>query len=217
MNNINHEPILTSTNHESAMSNPEDGLLNEETLFDMSILGDEARFPNMTQTDIEPQSAQVPSHVSVEDMLMMEFFTPGEAREFYTSYSRLKGFAIRKSKRVKNVKREIVRYTYVCKRQGFRHKKWLHKLDRKREHKPITRCGCVADMRIKKNHTNEKWFVSQFVDDHNYTLLLERFIGYLPSHRNMSDVEIAQMNSLRHVGISIPKIYQSFAMQVGGL
>ncbi|RYR62516.1 hypothetical protein Ahy_A04g020173 [Arachis hypogaea] len=99
MNNINYEPISTSTNHESATSDPEDGLLNEETLFDMSILGDEAGFPNMTQTDIEPQSAQVPSHVSVEDVLMMEFFTPGEAREFYTSYSRLKGFAIRKSKR----------------------------------------------------------------------------------------------------------------------
>ncbi|KAL4381575.1 hypothetical protein AHAS_Ahas04G0147200 [Arachis hypogaea] len=33
---------------------------------------------------------------------------------------------------------------------------------------------------------------------------------------NMSDVDIAHMNSLREVGISIPKIYQSFAMQVGG-
>ncbi|KAL4295046.1 hypothetical protein AHAS_Ahas18G0288900 [Arachis hypogaea] len=92
-------------------------------------------------------------------------------------------------------------------RQGFRHKKWLDKLDRKREHKPITRCRCVAEMRIKKNQTNGKWFVSQFVDDHNHTLL---------SERNMSDVEIAQMNSMRQVGISIPKIYQSFAMQVGG-
>ncbi|RYQ88857.1 hypothetical protein Ahy_B09g095806 isoform D [Arachis hypogaea] len=54
------------------------------------------------------------------------------------------------------------------------------------------------------------------MEDHNYTLLSKRFIGYLPSHRNMSDVEIAQMNSMRQVGISIPKIYQSFAMQVGG-
>ncbi|KAL4328545.1 hypothetical protein AHAS_Ahas13G0210800 [Arachis hypogaea] len=215
MNNINHTPISTSTNHESTMPDPEDGLLNEETLFDMSILGDEPGFPNMTQTDIEPQAAQVPSHVSVEDVLKMEFFTPREAREFYTSYSRLKGFAIR-SKRVKNAKGEIVSYTFVCNRQGFRHKKWLDKLDRKREHKPITRCGCVAEMRIKKNHSNGKWFVSQFVDDHNRTLLSERFIGYLPSHRNMSDVEIAQMNSMREVGISIPKIYQSFAMQVGG-
>ncbi|KAL4343429.1 hypothetical protein AHAS_Ahas11G0077500 [Arachis hypogaea] len=154
------------------MPDPEDGLLNEETLFDMSMLGDEAGFPNMMQTDIEPQAAQVPSHVSIEDVLKMEFFTPGEAREFYTSYSRLKGFAIRKCKRVKNAKGEIVSYTFVCNRQGFRHKKWLNKLDRKREHKPITR------------------------------------------YRNMSDVEIAQMNSMREVGISIPKIYQSFAMQV---
>ncbi|RYR24599.1 hypothetical protein Ahy_B02g058113 [Arachis hypogaea] len=174
MNNINHEPISTSTNRESAMPDPEDGLLNEETLFDMSMLGNEAGFPNMMQTDIKLQSAQVPSHVSVEDMLKMEFCTVGEARELYTSYSKLKGFAIRKSKRVKNAKGEIVRYTFVCNRQGFRHKKWLDKLDRKKEHKPITRCRCVAEMRIKKNHTNRKWFVSQFGDDHNHTLLSER-------------------------------------------
>ncbi|XP_016185197.1 putative protein FAR1-RELATED SEQUENCE 10 [Arachis ipaensis] len=203
MNNINHEPISTSTNRESAMPDPEDGLLNEETLFDMSMLGNEAGFPNMMQTDIKLQSAQVPSHVSVEDMLKMEFCTVGEARELYTSYSKLKGFAIRKSKRVKNAKGEIVRYTFVCNRQGFRHKKWLDKLDRKKEHKPITRCRCVAEMRIKKNHTNRKWFVSQFGDDHNHTLLSERFIRYLPSHKNMSDVEIAQMNSMRQVRISV--------------
>ncbi|XP_025688919.1 protein FAR1-RELATED SEQUENCE 5 isoform X1 [Arachis hypogaea] len=216
MNNINQEAISTSANHESAVPEPEDGVLNEETLFDMSMLGDEEGFPNMTQTEAEPESAQVPSHVSVEDVLKMEFFTPGEAREFYTSYSRLKGFAIRNSKTVKNAKGDIVRYNFVCNREGFRQKKWLDKLDRKREHKPITRCGCVAEMRIKKNHGNGKWYVSQFVDDHNHTLLPERFVRYLPSHRNMSDAEIAQMNSMRQVGISIPKIYQSFAMQVGG-
>ncbi|RYQ83376.1 hypothetical protein Ahy_B10g102035 [Arachis hypogaea] len=170
----------------------------------------------MAQTTIDPQSAQVPSHVSIDDVLKMEFFTPGEAREFYMSYSRLKVFAIRKSKRVKNAKGEIIIYTFVCNRQGLMHKKWLEKLDRKREQKPVTRCGCVVEMRIKRNHTNGKWFVSQFVDDHNHTLLSERLIGYLPSHRNTSDVEIAQMNSLRQVRISIPKIYQSFAMQVGG-
>ncbi|XP_057744776.1 protein FAR-RED ELONGATED HYPOCOTYL 3-like [Arachis stenosperma] len=215
MNNINHKPISTSTNHESAMPDLEDGILNEETFFDMSIIGDKAGFSNMMQIDIEPQSVQVPSHVSVEDVLKMQLFTLGEAREFYTSYSRLKGFAIRKSKRVKNAKGKIVRYTFVCNRQGFRHKKWLDKLDRKREHKPITRCGYVAEMRIKKNYTNGKWFVLQFVDDHNHTLLSERFIGYLPSNRNMSNIEIAQMNSMRQVGISIPKIYQSFAMQNG--
>ncbi|XP_025684705.1 protein FAR1-RELATED SEQUENCE 5-like [Arachis hypogaea] len=215
MNNINQEAISTSANHESAVPEPEDGILNEETLFDMSMLGDEEGFPNMTQTKVEPESAQVPSHVSVEDVLKMEFFTPGEAREFYTSYSRLKGFAIRNSKTVKNAKGDIVRYNFVCNREGFRQKKWLDKPDRKREYKPIMRCGYVAEMRIKKNHGNGKWYVSQFVDDHNHTLLPERFIGYLPSHRNMSDVEIAQMNSMRQVGISIPKIYQSFAMQSG--
>ncbi|RYR78406.1 hypothetical protein Ahy_A01g003197 [Arachis hypogaea] len=60
-------------------------------------------------------------------------------------------------------------------------------------------------MRIKRITSDGKWCVACFVDDHNHGL-----------DRNMSDVDIAHINNLREVGISIPKVYQSFAMQVGG-
>ncbi|XP_015947324.1 protein FAR-RED IMPAIRED RESPONSE 1-like [Arachis duranensis] len=63
----------------------------------------------------------------------------------------------------------------------------------------------MAEMRIKRITSDRKWCVACFVDDHNHGL-----------DRNMSDVDIAHMNNLREVGISIPKVYQSFAMQVGG-
>ncbi|RYR47548.1 hypothetical protein Ahy_A07g033479 [Arachis hypogaea] len=42
-----------------------------------------------------------------------------------------------------------------------------------------------------------------------------KYVDYLRSHRGLSDVEISHLTSLREVGISIPKIYQSFAAQVG--
>ncbi|RYR08187.1 hypothetical protein Ahy_B05g075755 [Arachis hypogaea] len=135
-------------------------------------------------------------------------YIPGESKEFYAGYSRVKGFTIRKSKRVKNTKGEVVRYNFVCSRDGFRHKKWLEKFDRKREHKLITRCGRLAEMRIKRNTANERWCVERFLNDHNQTLLAERFVRYLLAHQSMSDVEIAQMNMLRQVKISISKIYQ---------
>ncbi|XP_015961748.1 protein FAR1-RELATED SEQUENCE 5-like [Arachis duranensis] len=43
-----------------------------------------------------------------------------------------------------------------------------------------------------------------------------KYVDYLPAHRKISDVDIAHMESMRQVGISIPKIYESIAAQVGG-
>ncbi|XP_025677407.1 protein FAR1-RELATED SEQUENCE 5-like [Arachis hypogaea] len=88
--------------------------------------------------------------------------------------------------------------------------------DRKREHKVVTRCGCLAEMRIKRKDGSGKWYVSRFLDNHNHELVAGKYVDYLRSHRGLSDVEIAHLTSLREVGISIPKIYQSFAAQVGG-
>ncbi|QHN85796.1 Protein FAR1-RELATED SEQUENCE [Arachis hypogaea] len=82
-----------------------------------------------------------------------------------------------------------------------------------RKHKTVTRCGCLAEMRIKRKDGSGKWYVSQFVDDHNHELASGKFVDYLRSHRRISEVEIAQMTSLREVGIIIPKIYESFVAQ----
>ncbi|XP_072090509.1 protein FAR1-RELATED SEQUENCE 5-like isoform X1 [Arachis hypogaea] len=151
-----------------------------------------------------------------EDVLLMEFNTPEEVRGFYNNYSRIKGFATRQGKKVRNIVGDIVRYTFVCNREGFREKKWLEKTDIKREHKVVTRCGCVAEMRIKRKDGCGKWYVSRFIDEHNHELLPGKFVDFLRSHRKISEVEIAHLTSMRDIGISIPKIYESFAAQLGG-
>ncbi|RYQ99515.1 hypothetical protein Ahy_B07g087454 [Arachis hypogaea] len=74
----------------------------------------------------------------------------------------------------------------------------------------------MAEMRIKQNGQMGKWYVSRFVNDHNHVLLSPKLVEYLPPHRKMSDVDVAHMDSLRQVGISIPKIYESLAAQAGG-
>ncbi|RYR47962.1 hypothetical protein Ahy_A07g033948 [Arachis hypogaea] len=154
--------------------------------------------------------------LQAEDVLEMEFSSPQEASGFYNNYSRLKGFASRRGKTVRNTAGEIVRYTFVCNRQGFREKKWLEKVDRKREHKVVTRCGCTAEMRIKRKEGSGRWYVSRFVEEHNHELAYGKLVDYLRSHRKISEVEVAQLTSMREIGISIPKIYESFAAQLGG-
>ncbi|XLR18881.1 hypothetical protein S83_046793 [Arachis hypogaea] len=71
-------------------------------------------------------------------------------------------------------------------------------------------------MRIKPRDSTGKWYVSRFVDNHNHDLLPAKFVEYLPSHRKISDVDIVHLDSMRQVGISIPKIYESIAAQAGG-
>ncbi|KAL4381394.1 hypothetical protein AHAS_Ahas04G0129100 [Arachis hypogaea] len=146
----------------------------------------------------------------------MEFANSDEVCHFYEQYSRAKGFAMRQGKKMKNRKGEIVRYTYLCNREGLRHRKWLQMQDRKREHKVVTRCGCQAEMRIKRKANSTSWYVCHFVDEHNHDLLPAKFVSYLPAYRKISDVDVAHIESLRQVGISIPKIYESIAAQAGG-
>ncbi|XLT82123.1 protein FAR1-RELATED SEQUENCE 5 [Arachis hypogaea] len=151
-----------------------------------------------------------------EEVMEMLFNSPDEAARFYEQYSRGKGFAMRVGKKLRNKNGDIVRYTYLCNREGFRQKKWVELEGRKREHKVVTRCGCMAEMHIKQNGQMGKWYVSRFVDDHNHELLPPKLVEYLPPHRKMSDVDVAHMDSLRQVGISVPKIYESLAAQAGG-
>ncbi|KAL4293909.1 hypothetical protein AHAS_Ahas18G0175200 [Arachis hypogaea] len=95
--------------------------------------------------------------------------------------------------------------------EGFRDRKWLEMQDWKREHKVFTCCGCQVEMRIKQKAESNNWYVCRFVDEHNHDLLLAKFVSYLPAYRKISDVDRAHMDSLRQVGISIPKIYESIA------
>ncbi|RYR62241.1 hypothetical protein Ahy_A04g019671 isoform A [Arachis hypogaea] len=154
--------------------------------------------------------------LSRAQILEMEFANSDEVCHFYEQYSRAKGFAMRQGKKMKNRKGEIVRYTYLCNREGLRHRKWLQMQDRKREHKVVTRCGCQAEMRIKRKANSTSWYVCHFVDEHNHDLLPAKFVSYLPAYRKISDVDVAHIESLRQVGISIPKIYESIAAQAGG-
>ncbi|KAL4294853.1 hypothetical protein AHAS_Ahas18G0269600 [Arachis hypogaea] len=76
------------------------------------------------------------------------------------------------------------------------------------------RKGQIAEMRIKRKADSTSWYVCRFVDEHNHDLLPAKFVLYLPAYRKISDVDVAHIESLRQVGISIPKIYESIAAQV---
>ncbi|RYR61445.1 hypothetical protein Ahy_A04g018624 [Arachis hypogaea] len=187
-----------------------------ESLLDIGMEAEEQEGEPLEDRDEEDNGISEPVMYSIVEILEMEFNNPDEASGFYQQYIRAKGFAMRQGKKLKNKKGEIVWYTYLCNREGFRDKKWLEMQDQKREHKVVRRCRCLAEMRIKPKSDSGIWYVSRFVDDHNHDVLPANFVPYLPSYRKISDVNLAYMDSLRQVGISIPKIYESIAAQAGG-
>nr|XP_025661402.1 protein FAR1-RELATED SEQUENCE 5-like [Arachis hypogaea] len=163
----------------------------QDEMYDMGVEADEALVQVEGTASGSPDQLINLEGVTVDDVLQIEFSTPEEASGFYNNYNRLKGRVFER-------------------RNGWK------KLDRKREHKVVTRCGCLAEMRIKKKDETGNWYVSRFIDEHNHEMVSEKFVNYLRSHRKISEVEIAQLTNMRGIGISIPKIYESFAAQLGG-
>ncbi|KAF1864606.1 hypothetical protein Lal_00039236 [Lupinus albus] len=99
-------------------------------------------------------------------------------------------------------------------REGFSDKK--NELVRKRAPRKETRCGCLARMKIHIDKEKCDWCVSYFVDDHNHELVGEHYGGMIASNRSMTEIDVAQMNTMRKVGIGTGKNFGSFAGQSGG-
>ncbi|KAF1885823.1 hypothetical protein Lal_00042696 [Lupinus albus] len=71
-------------------------------------------------------------------------------------------------------------------------------------------------MKIPIDKEKCDWYVSYFFDDHNHELVGEHYGGMIASNRSMTKIDVAQMNTMREVGIGIGKIFGSFAGQSGG-
>ncbi|KAL4329006.1 hypothetical protein AHAS_Ahas13G0256900 [Arachis hypogaea] len=71
-------------------------------------------------------------------------------------------------------------------------------------------------MQIKLKDGNLKLYVSHFVNDHNHGLVPLKFVDLLRGHQRITEVDIAHMDNMRQVSISILKIYESIATQAGG-
>ncbi|KAF1862985.1 hypothetical protein Lal_00018829 [Lupinus albus] len=100
-----------------------------------------------------------------------------------------KGFGIRKYNTCRDKDDEILWQTFFCDREGFRGKK--NELVQKRAPRQETRCGCLARMKI---HIDKE----------------------KASYRRMKETDVAQMNTIREVGIGTCKKFGSFTGQCGG-
>ncbi|XP_052211215.1 protein FAR1-RELATED SEQUENCE 5-like isoform X2 [Diospyros lotus] len=107
----------------------------------------------------------------IEPNVGMEFDSRDEAREFYVTYGRCTGFTVRihhnRRSRINNM---VIGQDFVCSKEGFREKKYVHRKDRVLPPPPITREGCPAMLRVALRD-GVKWVVTKFIKDHNHSLM----------------------------------------------
>ncbi|XP_057457216.1 protein FAR1-RELATED SEQUENCE 5-like [Lotus japonicus] len=154
--------------------------------------------------------------INETELTKYHFLNRDVAYEFYNFYARVKGFSIRKSKILRNIKGVIIRQDFVCHKEGFREGKNKNRENRKRETKVETRCGCSARMRVRLLADGGRWIVAVFWDAHNHALLEGHQSSMLPAHRKINEGDIVGMNSMRKAGISTTEIYNLIADQSGG-
>ncbi|RYQ88535.1 hypothetical protein Ahy_B09g095663 isoform G [Arachis hypogaea] len=139
------------------------------------------------------------SSLTAKDVLTTEFTSLQAAYDYYNEFGRIKGFSVRRSK------------IFMCSREGERDGKHMQRKDRKKDPRPITRCGCEARIKVHADDASGRWFVEQFCDNHNHPMLDARFRGLSRSHRAVKEGDLHQINSMRKSGLRVPTIFRAFA------
>ncbi|KAL3846337.1 hypothetical protein ACJIZ3_003740 [Penstemon smallii] len=144
----------------------------------------------------------------------MEFDSEETAYQFYNEYARASGFSVRRSSVHKDCHQNIIDRIFCCSCQGQRG------YDKRevnfKSHRPETRTGCCAHMKINSRYTG-KYTVVEFVADHNgHNLVSPHKVYFLRSHRTITTQQAIQLDNLDKSGIPPKTSLDYMAEQVGG-
>ncbi|KAK0596068.1 hypothetical protein LWI29_012543 [Acer saccharum] len=148
-------------------------------------------------------------------MMGKEFISVTDAEEFYTQYSYGMGFSTRKDRLCRDTHGLITVRRWVCSKEGYRSKEHVDRTDRVREPRGQTREGCRASFKINFDREKMLWVVTDFMTEHSHNLSPGNHRQFLRSHRNVSDSHIAQVQSLRAVGMKTSQVIDQLLDQSG--
>lgn len=136
---------------------------------------------------IAEPSADLPMNIeALEPNIGMEFNSRDEAREFYVAYGRRSGFTVRiHHNRRSRVNNQVIGQDFVCSKEGFRAKKYVHRKDRVLPPPPVTREGCQAMIRLALRD-GLKWVVTKFVKEHNHKLMSPSKVPWRGSGKHLA-------------------------------
>ncbi|KAJ1438268.1 Zinc finger, PMZ-type [Sesbania bispinosa] len=154
--------------------------------------------------------------LSSKDIKGLEFGSEEDAYNLYFSYAKCHGFAMRKDDVIRDVKGNVIMRQYLCSKAGLRDKKHFLRVDRKKDHRPLTRVNCEAKLRVRYDYKTGKFKVVSFIECHNHELTPEKFVPLIPSYRGLSKGDKAQVDALHSHGVRPCQIMGYLLDQKGG-
>ncbi|CAL4888571.1 unnamed protein product [Urochloa decumbens] len=147
-----------------------------------------------------------------EYIIERTFHSEDQGYEFFNAFARNKGFSLRKGKVIHGTnKDEITSRQYVCSKEGTRIPRLLNRQNVKRRPRPITRFECPFEVVIKHNP-----YVHKYIDTHNHVMARSNEVGFLFSHRRMSEHQKKEILSYQTAGIRTFQIRDVMEQQSGG-
>ncbi|XP_015384802.1 protein FAR1-RELATED SEQUENCE 5-like [Citrus sinensis] len=155
--------------------------------------------------------------LQASDVLDRHFNSVEDAQLWYNNYARMIGFGVRKDnmRRGKKSGRITIR-RWVCHFEGVRDERQSQNCSRVREPRLITRTGCRASFRVNYDESVGKYIAKEFRPEHNHHLASNNEVHLIRSHRKVTDAELGQAKTLRHVGVKTCQFMDYMADQVEG-
>ncbi|XP_058099678.1 protein FAR1-RELATED SEQUENCE 5-like [Magnolia sinica] len=152
----------------------------------------------------------------VKPIVGMVFISENVAYDFYNEYARWCGFSIRKGSTRNSMKTgKTIMQSFICSKEGYRHRKHIEATDHKKRPRAMTRCDCKAKIVVHKNGS-DRWEVKTFVEAHSHNLMSPSKVHYLRSHRHFTDSHKVVMDNMRKAGIGVAKVLNFFTNEAGG-
>ncbi|KAJ1415150.1 Zinc finger, PMZ-type [Sesbania bispinosa] len=203
----------SSSNHEMSSGNDihsDEGNVSIQAEADMDEEND------VMDRDVRDDVSRRIIDLTSDDIRALEIASEEHAFNFYFSYAKCKGFAMRKDDVLRDKKGMVIMRQYLCSRAGMRDKKYLIRLDRKKEHRPLTRTNCQAKLRVRFDYKTGKWKVVSLEESHNHDLTPAKFVPLIRNYRGLTDGDKAQVDALHSHGIRPCQIMGFIVDQKGG-
>src|ERR1044072_954063 len=158
-------------------------------------------------------------HVSIQlsdkPSIGMEFKTVEMVRDFYNSFAKKRGYAVR----IRSTKPK--RAVLVCYKEGRYNGKScgnedVHDIIGQRKRKGSTsRTDCQASLIVSRGTIEGNRIIKYFNDDHNHVMVSPASVSYLRSHKKMSVAAKSLVEKFEEEGMPTGKVARMF--NKGGL
>lgn len=141
----------------------------------------------------------------------MEYSSDEAVYIAYSKYASNHGFNVRKQRRTKKKDEKVVRFLYVCSKEGVRKEPKV----KRSFTRPITRCRCKAHMACYLQPSG-RYKILSFEPNHNHDLVSTPMKHLLKGNRAVTVSQKQHADDAELSGISAKTTVEMMSLEIGG-